>query len=249
MKKLILLLLLLPTFAFAQKGPFVNSAVSAACSGYGMVPDLAIPVCGSKVFHQDKVTTCTGPDINPTQCPGAPFPSTRSFWYKFKCFQAGTLGFLLTPMTISDDYDFIVFDITGHNPNDVFTDHSLVLTLNGTGTTGVTGCGPAGTTLVECYSTPGMLINKMPDLVAGHNYLLMVTNYSNSPAGYDLIFQGGTAIISDGVPPAIDHVDGGCSKLDVAFTTDIKCSSVTFSGSEFTINPGGIRPTSVTSNC
>jgi len=249
MKKLLLLLLLLPVFSFAQKAPFVNSAVSAACAGYGMVPDQAIPVCGSKVFHQDKVTTCTGPDINPTECPGAPFPSTRSFWYKFKCFQAGTLGFLLTPMTATDDYDFIVFDVTGHNPNDVFTDHSLVLTLNGTGSTGVTGCGPSGTTLVECYTTPGMLINKMPDLIAGHNYLLMVTNYSNNTAGYDLIFQDGTAVISDGVPPAIDHVDGGCSKLNVVFSTDIKCTSVTFTGSEFTINPGNIKPTSITSGC
>ncbi len=249
MRKLFLIVLFLPVYAFAQKAPFVNNAVSAACAGYGMVPDLAIPVCGSKVFHQDKVTTCTGPNVNPTACPGAPFPSTRSFWYKFKCFQAGTLGFLLTPMTITDDYDFIVFDITGHNPNDVFTVPSLVLTLNGTGSTGVTGCGPTGTTLIECYTTPGMLINKMPDLIAGHNYLLMVTNYSNSPAGYDLSFQDGTAVISDGVPPAIDQVVGGCSKLDVFFTTDIKCPSVTSSGSEFTINPGNIKPTGITSGC
>lgn len=250
MKKLLLIFLLIPGSAFAQKGPFVTSAVAANCAGYGMVPDLAIPVCGTKVFHQGNVTTCTGPDINPTQCAGnGNFPSTRSFWYKFKCYQAGTLGFLLTPITPTDDYDFIVFDITGHNPNEVFTDPSLVLTLNGTGTVGITGCGPSGTTLIECYNTPGMLINKMPDLLLDHNYLLMVTNYSNSPSGYDLVFQNGTAVISDGVPPAIDHVDGGCSKLNVVFTTDIKCTSVTLSGSEFTINPGGIRPTSVTSSC
>lgn len=251
MKKLLLLLLLLPCIVSAQKkkGPFIASAISAVCAGYGMVPDEAIPVCGSKVFHQGNVTTCTGKDINPTECPGSPFPSTRSFWYKFKCFQAGTLGFLLTPITASDDYDFILFDITGHNPSDVFSDHSLVVTLNGTGTTGITGCAPSGTTLIECYTTPGMLINKMPDLVAGHNYLLMVTNYSNSPSGYDLTFQDGTAVISDGVPPTIDHVDGGCSKLNVVFTTDIKCSSVTFTGSEFTINPGGIKPNSVASGC
>jgi len=199
MKKLLLLLVFFPGILLAQKkAPFVSSVTAAACAGYGMVPDQAIPVCGTKVFHQGNVTTCTGPDINPTECPGAPFPSTRSFWYKFKCFQGGSLGFLLTPITASDDYDFIVFDVTGHNPNDVFTDHSLVLTLNGTGSVGVTGCSPTGTAVNECYTTPGVLLNKMPALVAGHNYLLMVTNYSNSPSGYDLIFQGGTAIISDG---------------------------------------------------
>ena len=257
MKKLLLLLVFLPGILVAQKQPPLKSSASLdPCKDYGTIPDKAIPVCGSKVFLQKMVTDCFGPDINPLECPGAPFPSGRSYWYKFKCFQAGTLGFLLSPRSDNPpmpppptDYDFIVFDITGHNPNDVLTDHSLVLTLNGTGTVGTTGCGPTGSSLIECYTTPGILINKMPDLIAGHNYLLMVTNYTNNAAGYDLIFQDGTAIISDGVPPAIDHVNGGCSKVNVVFTTDIKCSSVTSTGSEFTINPGNIKPLSVSSNC
>jgi gliding motility-associated-like protein len=257
MKKLLLLLLLLPGITIAQKKiRNTTSVVTAACSAYGTVPDKAIPVCGTKSFFQDKITSCTGPNISPTECVGDPFPSSDSYWYKFKCFTAGSLGFLLTPRPltppVTTDFDFILFDVTGHNPNDVFTDHSLVVTLNGVppNPTGITGCSPFGVLANVCYSNPITdSLNKMPNLVAGHNYLLMVTNYSTNTAGYDLVFVGGSAVISDGVLPAIDHVDGGCSKLNVVFTTDIKCTSVTSTGSEFTINPGNIRPTSVTSGC
>ncbi|MFM6925112.1 MAG: hypothetical protein ACKOU7_06385, partial [Ferruginibacter sp.] len=242
MKKLLLLLLLLPGILVAQKkSPHKSALISAACNAYGTVPDKAIPVCGTKSFFQDKITSCTGPNISPTECAGDPFPSSDSYWYKFKCFTAGSLGFLLTPRPltppVTTDFDFILFDVTGHNPNDVFTDHSLVVTLNGVppNPTGITGCSPFGVLANVCYSNPITdSLNKMPNLIAGHNYLLMVTNYSTNTAGYDLVFIGGTAVISDGVPPAIDHVDGGCSKVNVVFTTDIKCTSVTASGSEFT---------------
>ena len=253
MKKLLLLLVFLPGILVAQKkAPYKSSVVAAACSAYGTVPGKAIPVCGTKSFFQNQVTSCTGPDINPTQCAGDPFPSSSSYWYKFKCFQAGTLGFLLTPRVTPTDFDFILFDVTGRNPNDVLTDPSLVVTLNGVppNPTGITGCSPFGLLSTVCYGNPITdSLNKMPNLILGNDYLLMVTNYTNNSGGYDLVFVGGTAVISDGVPPAIDRVVGGCSKLQVVFTTDIKCTSVTGSGSEFTINPGNIKPTSVTSGC
>ncbi|MBS1510509.1 MAG: PKD domain-containing protein [Bacteroidetes bacterium] len=239
-------------FSFAaiaqKKAPLPQQTPLGACSEPGTIPSLAIPVCGTKVFFQDKVTVCTGPNMTPNlQCPD-PFPSGSSFWYKFKCFQSGTLGFLLKPRSGTDDYDFILFDITGHNPDDVFTDHTLPISVNGSGTVGNTGCTSAGTSNANCYNSPNP-INKLADLVDGHNYLLMVTNFTNSTQGYDLSFEGGSAVISDGTQPTIDHIDGGCSSVKVTFTTDIKCSSVSNTGSEFSITPGTNTITGISSNC
>jgi len=60
MKKFLLLLLFIPGMLVAQKkGPHKSSVTAAACSAYGTVPDKAIPVCGTKSFFQDKITSLT----------------------------------------------------------------------------------------------------------------------------------------------------------------------------------------------
>ncbi|HMU72503.1 MAG TPA: hypothetical protein PKD93_07175, partial [Ferruginibacter sp.] len=145
MRVLLLGLFLLPFVLTAQKKkmpPNPPGIILAPCTIPGTTPGTAIPVCGTSVFSQSQVVDCDGPDLNPTACGGDPFPSTRSFWYKFRCFSSGTLGFLITPNNAADDYDWILFDVTGHNPNDVFTDKTLVQTLNGAFVSGVTGCAP-----------------------------------------------------------------------------------------------------------
>jgi gliding motility-associated-like protein len=249
MRSLLLLLILFPCLLAAQKkAPLNNGIMRAPCADPGTVPPKAIPVCGTKVFTQNAVTSCTGPDIAQTFCPGDPFPSTSSFWYKFNCFSDGTLGFLITPNNSNDDYDWALFDVTGANPNDVFVSPRLVISINGSFPTGlVTGCDATGTSNVNCYTSSDVM-NKMENILAGHSYLLMVTNYTNSGAGYGLSFNG-TAVISDGSLPLIDRIEPGCSSIKVFFSTDIKCSSITTAGSEFTIGPGSNPIAGVRSDC
>src|SRR5882724_880422 len=115
-KKLLILLVLM--FAIVIKN------YGQACSLPGMTPDKAYPVCGTSVFHEDQVTNCDGPNTASASCP-AGVTSSSSFWYKFTCYQGGTLGFLISGISATDDYDWELFDITGHNPTDVFTDGSL----------------------------------------------------------------------------------------------------------------------------
>jgi gliding motility-associated-like protein len=249
MRILFIFLLFIPCLLMAQKKALVNTGIMRApCSDPGTVPPKAIPVCGIKVFIQNDVTSCTGPDIAQTFCPGDPFPSTSSFWYKFNCFTDGTLGFLITPNSPNDDYDWALFDVTGANPNDVFTSPRLVISINGSSPIGlITGCDATGTSNVNCYSSIDVM-NKMETILAGHKYLLMVTNYTNSGLGYGLSFSG-TADISDGTLPLIDRIEPGCSNIKVFFSTDIKCSSITNSGSEFTIGPGINPIAGVRSDC
>lgn len=240
---IILLLLLLHIAAAAQR----------PCSGPGRTATTAEAVCGTLVFHQTNLSNCTGQNIpNPTAGCGNIVSSDNSAWYKFHCYQSGTLGFLLTPLGVGDDYDWEVMDITGRNPDDVFITE-LRVSLNLSGVTGPTGCTATGALDVHCAGGPnGSQYNQMPVITAGHDYLLMVNNYSKSGLGYDITFSG-TAVLTSGVAPTITSAAiPGCdaTKLKIVFSEDILCSTVTTGGSEFTVTGGGPNIiTGVTSNC
>lgn len=249
MKRFLVLLLLLPGILLAQKkvSPRNPNIILANCTVPGTHPTSAIPVCGTKVFKQELFTACDDGLIAQTQCPGSDFASAFAFWYKFTCYSAGNLEFTISPLA-PNDLDWVLFDLTGHSPMDVFTDPSLVISLNGTCDQGPTGCSSAGTSNVVCYGCGLNRFNRPEPLIVGHNYLLMVQNFSAVTNGYNLSF-GGTAGITDGALPGLDHIESGCTSFNLFFSTDVKCSSVTSSGSELTINPGGIKPVSVSSVC
>jgi gliding motility-associated-like protein len=214
----------------------------------GMSPGNALPVCGTSVFHQDVVINCSGSDVAQPFCPvGA--TSAGSFWYKFTCFQTGSLGFLMSGLSSTDDYDWVLFDITGRNPNDVFTNPSLAISINLYGSGGSstpfpespTGCRPGATGNVHCEgsangNTP---FNAMPTIIIGHDYLLMVTNWTRSTAGYDLTFTGGTASITDPKEPHMESARAICDGISASIKMNkrMKCNSLTASGNEFSISP------------
>lgn len=214
----------------------------------GMNPGNALPVCGTSVFHQDVVINCSGSNVAQTSCSvGA--SSESSFWYKFTCFQTGSLGFLISGISNTDDYDWVLFDITGRNPNDVFTNPSLAISINLYGTAGAntpfpespTGCRPGASGNVHCDgntngNTP---FNAMPTIIAGHNYLLMVTNWTRSTTGYDLTFSGGSASITDPKEPHLESARAVCDGISASIKMNkrMKCNSLTANGSEFTISP------------
>src|SRR5262249_6777856 len=111
----------------------LTSQLSAqTCTTLGQTPSTAFPVCGIDTFSQTTVPTCGTHNLVVPGCSGdgALYGDKNPFWYKFTCYQAGTLGFLVTPNDLGDDYDWMLYDITGHNPDDVFTDQSLIVTGN-----------------------------------------------------------------------------------------------------------------------
>ena len=258
MRLLSFFLILLPAVSIAQKVRTSSTPQlpSASCSTIpGMTPQTAIPVCGALTFHQVNVSSCTGSNIpNPT-C--GSFTSDNSFWYKFHCYSAGVagLGFLITPDSGGDDYDWGLFDVTGHTDlNDIFSMVGMQVSINVSGELtggGVTGCTATGSGNLNCAGvTP--LFNRLAPMVAGNDYVLMVTNWSNSGLGYNLSFAGGDAVITDNTLPVINNVAAvGCNNalLRVVFSTDIRCTSVTSSGSEFSVMPAAPAISNVTSQC
>ncbi|MFT3980320.1 MAG: gliding motility-associated C-terminal domain-containing protein [Ferruginibacter sp.] len=230
-----------------------NNAWAQPCTLPGMTPSSAIPVCGTSPFHQPEISLCTGSNVATSGCPSTPVSSSRSFWYKFTCYQSGTLGFLISGVNPDDDYDWVLYDITGRNPNDVFTTASLQVSMNIYGVSGAgapfpnspTGCIPGGSGDVHCAgsdasNTP---FNRMPNITVGHDYLLMVANFTNSTDGYNLTFTGGTAVITDPVMPALARASSDCDSrfVRVKLNKKMKCSSLATNGSDFTINAPGIN--------
>ena len=236
---------------------FVSIAkAQTTCTALGQNPSTAFPVCGTSVFSQSTVPYCGGkPMVTPCQANSTiPYSDINPYWYKFTCFTSGTLGFLLTPIDLQDDYDWQLFDITGHNPNDVYTNAKLIVGSNWSGNTGTTGTSSTGKSLQNCGGTGYPTISKMPMLQAGHNYLLLVSHFTTfrpSEKGYQLSFAGGTANITDTLPPALQSINSSCDATKIFIKTNkkMKCSSLAVDGSDFTISPAVATITSAKSFC
>ncbi len=234
--------LILTVFVFALFG---SSAVSQTCTTLGQTPSTAFPVCGTTKFQQQTVPLCSTHTLTVPGCTNTTYIDYNPFWYKFTCFQAGTLGFLVTPNDLGDDYDWQLFDITGHNPDDVFTNNSLVVTGNWAGTYGITGARNGGAGMIECASDPAANENSfaaMPKLIKSHTYLLMISHYTQTQSGYSLSFSGGTASITDTTIPALKSIATNCEGDQIILRTNkkMKCSSLAPDGSDFTINATGV---------
>ena len=224
--KLVLLLLsLLPFIAAGQE-----------CTTLGQTPSTAFPVCGTTKFKQETVPLCGGKSV-----PGCAnyLTDINPFWYKFTCFADGTLGFEITPSNLSDDYDWQLFDITGRNPMDLYTDKTMFVAGNWSGEGGVTGASSRGTSLDVCAGPGQPLFTSMPQLKKNHEYLLLVSHFTSSQSGYALEFKGGTANITDPLPPDILSAIPDCAsnRISVVLNKKMRCNSLAADGSDFSI-PG-----------
>lgn len=223
--------------------PFLLQAQT--CTTLGQTPSTAFPVCGTSVFTQNNVPSCTNapnlfvPGCNLNQCQ---YSDINPFYYRFKCYQSGTLGFTITPISATDDYDWQLYDITGLNPNEIFTNRNIVVTGNWAGNPGPTGTAASGASFIQCCSDSTGTEPRfaaMPILQVDHEYLLMVSNYSPSQVGYRLSFSGGTAVITDPLLPKLATAKPDCDgrKINIKLNKPIRCNSTTLSGSEFSLLP------------
>ncbi len=221
---------------------------SQPCTTLGQTPSTAIPVCGVDTFSQSIVPNCGGTPI-PVPCTdGSDYQDIRPFWYKFTCFTGGTLGFMVTPNNFSDDYDWQIFDITGRNPNDVYTNSSLFVACNWSSIEGPTGTTTTANSLINCAGPTFPNKTKMPTLIQGHEYIILLSNYSSSQQGYKLSFGGGTASITDPKNPGFVSALAKCDglKVGIKLNKKMKCSSLAPNASDFVLSPANGTIASVT---
>jgi gliding motility-associated-like protein len=221
-----------------------GSAWTQACTTLGQTPATAFPVCGTTTFTQASVPLCATNSLFVPGCSGtgANYENRNPFFYRFTCFVSGSLGFVINPLAANEDYDWQLYDITGRNPNDIFTVNSLVVTGNWAGTYGATGASASGINGIQCGSDPAAnapTFAAMPNLIQGREYLLMISHFTNSQSGYTLAFTGGTAVITDPTVPHLLNAKADCdgTKIRVKLNKKLSCRSLTVNGSDFRIQP------------
>lgn len=247
-------------YVFILLNGFTVNVWSQACTTIGQTPVTAFPVCGTSVFTQTSVPQCSG-TVMPTPCTGdrVTYKDVNPYWYKFTCYSTGTLGFQITPKNLGDDYDWQLFDITGRNPADVYTDNSLIVSANWSGSPGITGASPAGKNPFECASDPSKGVSTfstMPKILEGHDYLLMISHYDGATqSGYTLTYptgqDGGTASIVNPLVPAVTNAHAVCDGTEIVMKLNkkINCNSLATDGSDFSLSgPIAVSIVSATGN-
>src|SRR5688572_3284149 len=80
------------------------------CTERGQNPSTAFPVCGTTNFVQTNVPQCGGRQLPVPGCTNGNYKDSNPFWYKFTCYETGTLGFVITPNNpTTSDYDWQLF--------------------------------------------------------------------------------------------------------------------------------------------
>lgn len=225
---------------------FLHGNLNAqTCPNPGQNPLTPFPACGNLIFAQSSVPACNGMQMV-TRCSGdgVIYKDINPYYYQFTCFQSGLFSFTITPNDLSDDYDWQLFDITGVDPLRIYTDPTLIVSGNWSGSSGITGASPSALNNNECASVPSQNIStfsKSPNLIQGHIYLLMVSHFTaTNQSGYklNLAGAGGTAVITDPLLPIISSATFSCNNTQIGlkFNKSVQCSSIAIDGSDFVIS-------------
>lgn len=229
-------------------------------SVFGQIPTTqdclgAIPVCqeiymeafapSNNGNYPNEINTsisCTAGEIN-------------AVWYTFTVNSSGDFGFVITPNDLNDDYDWALFNITNATCSDIFTDPSLVVSCNAAG--GFSCHGNTGANGESIYSNQGggcgnfppqenagfTPFNSLVSVQQGNTYVLMVSNWSQSPNGYTIDFGvSSDAGIFDNIDPELTNINAptscGQSAIVVDFSEFIQCSTIDDANFEL-LGPGG----------
>ena len=201
----------------------------------------AIAIC-QNVYNQTisySGTGSIGNEINPANSCLAN-GERADVWYTFTVSVSGNLNFTITPNTLTDDYDWAVYNLTNATCSDIYNNAALNVSCNFSSTSGTTG--PTGGSALNSQGAGGTPYNAQLSVVAGQTYVINVSNFSQSANGYSIDFGASTASIFDNIPPQLQSVNAastcGGSQLSLNFSENILCSTI--QNNDFTITgPGG----------
>ncbi|MCI4667409.1 MAG: gliding motility-associated C-terminal domain-containing protein [Bacteroidia bacterium] len=186
----------------------------------------AIPVCQNIFFQPNSYQ---GAGKNPTEI--NPRNSCllsgeqNDVWYIFTVQQAGDLCFSIIPNDSTDDYDWALFDISQAACSDIFSDPSIEVSCNYH--TSMPQCGGVTGANGILNNSCAALNEACIQVQQGQSFVLNVSNFSASSAGYTLDFSSSTADIYDQNPPAISQLENNCAnQWSLEFNEAVLVSSV-----------------------
>ena len=219
----------------------------------------AIPICQSQFTTSTAYagTGNVGSEINSAN--SCLFSGEKNdVWYQFTVQNSGQFCFAIDPINNSNDYDWGLWNLTGANCSDIYSNATLSVACNFSGSTswlsgtppwwvlsgqtgGTTGMFPtAGTGNTQSMNQPCVAVT------AGQSFVLNISAFSTLASGFYLNFPppgtGGMAVIYDNIPPAMNapqaYPSCGGNQLFATFSENLKCSSV--SSADFSLTgPGG----------
>ncbi|MDX2286430.1 MAG: PKD domain-containing protein [Bacteroidia bacterium] len=157
----------------------------------------------------------------------------NSVWYIFTVQTAGELCFTINPFDPLDDYDWALFDLTNADCSDIPDNPNIEVRCNWTFNSGCAGrTGANSATECPIQNEPCIVVQP------GQTFVLNVSNFTGSGAGYTLDLSQSTAELFDDIPPQVRSIRPNCSGVTVTFNEQVLCSSVQPSDFTFT-GPGG----------
>lgn len=170
--------------------------------------------------------------INVNNCPNCLVAGERNTrWYLINVQESGQLKFDLTSYITADDYDWAIYELSDSvSCGDLvdFNDHPPVscnFSFGGNGNTGL------GTGLSSCQGpVDGVGYNESLNVISGQEYVLVISNFSETSSGYTLDFENTTATIIDTEEPVAEELlyepHCGASSFIIQFSEGIDCSTV-----------------------
>ncbi|MCB0855482.1 MAG: hypothetical protein KDD63_24830, partial [Bacteroidetes bacterium] len=216
---LLLISILFPGLAFGQLPP---NQPEQDCIN-------AISIC-QNIFVQPNSYQAEG--INPNEInPGFSCllsGERNDTWYIFTVQTSGDIGFTITPFTITDDFDWAVYNLTSASCADIAINGALEVSCNYSGIPGATG--PNGMQV-----GPVSQFNPLIPVNAGETYVINVSNFTGSSTGYVLDFSVSTATIFDSIPPIMKLIHSSCNStnIELFFGENVVCNTV--DPSDFTV--------------
>ena len=184
-------------------------------------------------YDLQNYTVMWGTSAEDDNCPDCIIQGEHySNWYTFYAQTSGNMTFAITPLAGGLDFDWALWDMTYYDCNDLplGTSGPNPMSCNYCMTTGATGLNASDTE--SCEPNDGGSCdnwNNDVNLIAGHNYVLFIDNYSSTTTGYTINF-GGSASIIDQTPPVLQSIVYppvcGSSSVTVQFSEAVSCESM-----------------------
>lgn len=223
----------------------MQKAFTQSCAGRkGHTPSTAIVLCGNGVYSQPPSVSCFNSSFFLPGCTNQStnYGDANPIYFKFTCKTSGSLAFAIAPRLPNEDINWQLFDITGRQPDDIYSTQTLTVAANWSGSIGPTGASAIGSVFIQCrtLATDGTINTFSPMIQAqqGHTYLLMVSNPTNA-GDFALTIGGGTADISDDGTQELKVYPSSCAndEVEIFFNKPIQCSSISLDASEVSITP------------
>lgn len=122
---------------------------------------------------------------------------SNTAWYKWTAADNGTLTFNITPSKNTDDIDWVLYDLGPEGTCENILPANILRCAAGSGVSCtpryfITGLNLTSTDLQEengCVAGQDGFV-KYIDMIAGHNYALLVDNFSSENNGFSISFGG-----------------------------------------------------------